>query len=170
MIVYFVGFVIDIFIVSIIYCFCYFYCSQGDALPPAQDPHGVVLHLWSLRPQLDPHSLMEEPGSFSLKVLATLTTLTTLTTLIFLTTLTNSRCRPNLLSPCCAPPSPSPTSSTWPASTGCSSRGSTSSYRCNTHHNTVRREVNLIYTRSSSLSPWSPSNTSTFFSLASVDQ
>ena len=62
MIVYFVGFVIDIFIVAITHCFCYFYCSQGDALSPAQDPHGVVLHLWSLRSQLDPHTLMEESG------------------------------------------------------------------------------------------------------------
>ena len=126
MIVYFVGFVIDIFIVCITYCFCNLYCPQGDALPPAQDPHGVVLHLWTLRSQLDPHSLMEEPGSSSkivLDILTTLATLIFLAILTMLTTLTNSRCRLTLRSPCSAPPSPSPTSSTWPASTGCSSRG-----------------------------------------------
>ena len=64
-IIYLLCFVIAISIVFIISCFCYFYCSQGDALSPAQDPHGVVLHLWSLRSQLDSHSLMEEPGSSS---------------------------------------------------------------------------------------------------------
>ena len=64
-IIYLLCFVIAISIVFITSCFCYFYCSQRDALSPAQDPHGVVLHLWSLRSQLDPHSLMEEPGSSS---------------------------------------------------------------------------------------------------------
>ena len=70
-IVYFVGFVIAIFTVFNIYYFCYF--LQGDALSPAQDPHGVVLHLWSLRSQLDSHSLLEKPGSSSKTVLDILT-------------------------------------------------------------------------------------------------
>ena len=72
-IVYFVGFVIAIFTVFIIYYYFYFFL-QGDALSPAQDPHGVVLHLWTLCSQLDSHSLLEKPGSSSKTVLDILTT------------------------------------------------------------------------------------------------
>ena len=35
--------------------------AQGDALPTSQDPHGVVLHVWLVSSQLDPHPLLEEP-------------------------------------------------------------------------------------------------------------
>ena len=43
--------------------------------------------------------------------------------------LDDTRCHRSWRSPCCARPSPSPTSSTWPPSTGCSARASTSSSR-----------------------------------------
>ena len=35
--------------------------AQGNALPTSQDPHGVVLHVWLVSAQLDPHPLLEEP-------------------------------------------------------------------------------------------------------------
>ena len=78
-------------------------------------------------------------------------------------------CPPTLPSPFSAPPSPSPTSSTSPASTGCSLRASTFSYRYSGGETlTLFPWITwswMILFRSSFRCHWFPSSTNTSWSL-----